>query len=109
MRFIFTSTPQPTRLFNRIFQILVGLAMFGIILTIAAFLFIYIAIFAAAVFGFLWWKTRKLRKNIRNASKKNAVYGDDTQGGYVIEGEIIRETSTVPTVLLDEVTELKDR
>ena len=83
--------------------------MFGIILTIAAFLFIYIAIFAAAVFGYLWWKTRKLRKSLRNASEANAAHVEGTQDGYVIEGEIIRENSTVPTVLLGEVTELKDR
>ena len=40
----------------------------------------------AALGGWLWWKTREARK---------AMTGRRPGGGYVIEGEAVRETETV--------------
>ena len=101
----YTGSPQsqPTSLPMKVVRLLVGLVVVSIIVILAVFLFVYIAIFAAVFLGYLWWKTRTLRKNLRNVSQGNAPQGSDSQGGYVIEGEVIRETRTVPTVLLGEV------
>lgn len=106
MRFIFTSSSQSSSLFQKVIRILVVLVVVGVVLTIAAVLFVYIAIFAAVVFGYWWWKTRNLRKSLRSASEGRMEQDSFTQGGNVIEGEIIRDSSAVPTVLLGEVTKI---
>jgi len=87
----------------KVVRFLAGLVVVSIVVVLAAFLFVYIVIFAAVLLGYLWWRTRTLRKNLRNVSQDSAPQGSDSQGGYVIEGEVIRETRTVPTVLLGEV------
>ena len=45
----------------------------------------------AALGGWLWWKTRAARK---------AMNGRRPAGGYVIEGEAVRQTDTVDTVVV---------
>lgn len=58
----------------------------GVVLLVAALAF-SLALFTAAVagglvlWGYLWWKTRKLRKHLR----------EHPPGGHVIEGELIRD------------------
>ena len=99
MRIILPLSSPHTSLLQKSIRILVGLVVIGLVLTIAAFLFVYIVIFAVAVLGYLWWKTRKLRKAIRNASRRSSVQDSDIQGGNVIEGEVIREANITPTVL----------
>ncbi len=47
----------------------------------------------AALGGWLWWKTREARK---------AMNGRRPSGGYVIEGEAVRETETVVVHRLPE-------
>ena len=99
MRIIFPLSSPHTSLFQKIIRLLVGLVVIGVALTIAAFLFVYIVVFAVAILGYLWWKTRKLRQAIRNASQRSSVQDSDAQGGNVIEGEVIRETRIISTVL----------
>jgi hypothetical protein len=97
MRFIFASSSQPATTLQKIIRILVGLVVVAVVLTIAAFLFVYITISAVAVLCYWWLKTR-------NTSEDRTTQAMDMQGGNVIEGEIISDSSTVPTVLLGEVT-----
>ena len=47
----------------------------------------------AALGGWLWWKTRQARK---------AMTGQRPAGGYVIEGEAVRETEAVVVRRLPE-------
>lgn len=75
----------------KVVKFLVGLIAVGIILTVAVFLFVYIVIFAALLLGYLWWRTRTLRKVLRNAAQSNAQQHNNYQGGYVIAGEVTRE------------------
>lgn len=63
----------------------------GVVLLVAALAF-SLALFTAAVagglvlWGYLWWKTRKLRKHLR----------EHPPGGHVIEGELIRDAEAGP-------------
>ena len=66
----------------------------GTIVLILGFVFslIFIAIFVALgvlAGGFFWWKTRKLRKAMR----------EQTPGGHVIEGEVVVVDEAPPGTL----------
>jgi threonine/homoserine/homoserine lactone efflux protein len=64
----------------------------GVVLLLAVFMF-SLLVFAIVVtggllvLGYLWWKTRDLRKQIREQM------GERPTGERVIEGEVIREDS----------------
>lgn len=87
----------------KVVKSLLGLVVLGVILTIAFFLFVYTLIIAALFLGYWWWKTRTLRKNLRNAAQNYAQQRQATEAGYVIEGEVIRNTGNMPATLLGEV------
>lgn len=106
-RILYTASSKPTRLPMKAIKFMVGLVVGSIIFILMAFLFVYIAIFVAAFLGYLWWKTRALRKNLCNAAQSNAPQGSDLQGGFVIEGEVIRETEAVPAVLMGEESNMQ--
>ena len=78
---------KPSSLPMKIIKILLTLIVVSLILVLAAVLFIYLAIGAAIVFGYFWWKTRSLRKQMRSAPPQQSP-----QDGLTIEGEVICET-----------------
>jgi predicted negative regulator of RcsB-dependent stress response len=82
--------PKPTSLPMKVVKVLLALFIVSLVLVLAAVLFIYIAIGTAFVFGYFWWKTREVRKQMRSAQSQQS--SPSTQDGLVIEGEVIRET-----------------
>ena len=70
----------------KVIKILLIFIVLSLILILAAVLFIYIAIGAAFMFGYFWWKTRNLRKQMRNIPPQQSP-----QDGLIIEGEVICE------------------
>jgi uncharacterized protein YneF (UPF0154 family) len=68
-------------------KILLTFLILSLILVLAVVLFIYIAIGAAFVFGYFWWRTRNLRKNMRSAPPQQSP-----EDGLIIEGEVIYGT-----------------
>lgn len=61
----------------------------GVLLLAAAFMlsllvFAVVAVVALGVFGYFWWKTRELRRQMR----------EHPPGGRVIEGEVIVDVTT---------------
>jgi ABC-type bacteriocin/lantibiotic exporter with double-glycine peptidase domain len=81
------SNRKPTSLPMKVVKILLALITVSLILVLAAVLFIYLAIGAVIVFGYIWWKTRHLRKQMRSASSQHSP-----QDGFIVEGEVIAET-----------------
>ncbi len=80
----------------------------GAMLLVLGFTFSLLILAAAAVigvlgFGYLWWKTRALRKHIRQQVDYRARHGtttppmdSDAPDGDIIEGEVIREERETP-------------
>ena len=66
----------------------------GLVVAIGvAFSLVFIAIAAVAgsvLVGYLWWRTRALRRSLREAQSTAPTASD---GGRIIEGEVIRESS----------------
>lgn len=52
-------------------------------------------------------KNSNAEKILRNAAQSNAQQHNDYQGGYVIEGEAIRETEAMQTVSLGKVNNVQ--
>ncbi len=70
----------------------------AVIATILAFMFSLaaLAVIAAAavvIGGWLWWKTRAVRKQMQDQMQQQAQ--QRPADGYVIEGEVIRESESV--------------
>jgi ABC-type bacteriocin/lantibiotic exporter with double-glycine peptidase domain len=72
----------------QIFKLIVALIVIGITVVLAATLFIYLLIGAVLVFGYFWWKTRALRREMKNRASPS-VKDENT-----IEGEVIRQSNS---------------
>ncbi|MDD3677418.1 MAG: hypothetical protein RBS10_11745 [Thauera propionica] len=73
----------PPSLLQKIVTVLVTIAVFGVALMFSVVLFAVVVTVGAVAWGYLWWKTRALRKQMREHPP--------TGRGMVIEGEVIRE------------------
>jgi uncharacterized membrane protein len=78
--------------------IVFGLMFGAIILTI-------IATVGVIAFGYLWWKTRLLRKHlrqhnqtVRSAANDADAFKDEVFKGEIIEGEVIRKVVSIEEI-----------
>jgi Flp pilus assembly protein TadB len=76
---------QPPSLVQKIVAALATVAVFAVALTFSVVLFAVVVTVGALAWGYLWWKTRALRRQMR------AQPPGGSRGGLVIEGEVIRE------------------
>ena len=69
--------------------------MFGVALMFSVVFFAVIVTVGAVAWGYLWWKTRALRKHMREQASmgQGQRQGEGRSGaqGLIIEGEVIRE------------------
>jgi len=74
--------------------LLAGAVVFSVVLLAVA------AVAGVLVGGYLWWKTRSLRRQLREqgGAHPGAVWqgGESPPGGAVIEGDFVREADTAP-------------
>jgi hypothetical protein len=87
-----TKLPGPLR---KIAAFIVTAALVGLVLMFSAVLFAIILIAGTTAWAYLWWKTRALRKQMRNFPPRGEMMGgvvreDEVIKGEVIEGEVIR-------------------
>lgn len=91
-------------LWQRIVGGVVLVGVFALALTVSIALFAVILTVGAIVWGYLWWKTRDLRRAIREqVDARMAEGGTRAPGeagpggarGVIIEGEVVREVEVV--------------
>lgn len=88
---------KPPSLMQKIVGAVVTVAIFGVALMFSVAFFAVILTVGAVVGGYFWWKTRAIRKQMREdiarmreaQARQNS--GDAKREGLVIEGEVIRE------------------
>jgi len=76
---------------GRILTVAAGAVLLVFALMFSLLLFAVVAAGAVLVWGYLWWKSRALRRQMR----------EQPAGGRVFEGEVIREpepTTTAPRI-----------
>lgn len=74
-------TAAPMSPLRKFFTALATIGVFGLALMFSVLLFAVVLTAGAVIWGYLWWKTRDLRKQMR----------DNPPGGLVLEGEVISE------------------
>lgn len=99
--------PAGPGLIGRVFGALFGIAALILALTASVFVFAFVLVIAVVVVGYLWWKTRAVRRQLRAMQEQFAARGMDRSGsathrstprdaapppgGRVIDGEAVRE------------------
>lgn len=78
------TTAEPPGLLGKMVAFVVTVALIIVALMFSVLLVALITTAGVAAWGYLWWKTRALRKELR----------EHPPGGLVIEGEVIREVQT---------------
>ena len=78
------TTAELTSLLRKVAAFIVTAALIGLVLMFSVLLFAVILTVGAMAWGYLWWKTRDLRKQMRQ----------NHPGCVVIEGEVIREVDS---------------
>ena len=79
------ATARPPSLLQKIVAFLATLVVFGVALMFSVLLFAVVATVGVVAWGYLWWRTRELRRRMRDRPPG---------GGVVIEGEVIREVDS---------------
>jgi signal transduction histidine kinase len=65
-------------------------AMFGLVLMFSAVLLVIILVVGTLAWGYLWWKTREIRKQMRAFQAAQMMRGKPVSADDVVEGEVIR-------------------
>ena len=96
-----TETPfnrQPPSLISKILAFVVGAGFLVLAFMFSLVALVVIVVVGLGVWGWLWWKTRAVRKQMREqmAEQMNnpAAAASATRDGFIIEGEVIREESS---------------
>jgi len=84
------ATANSPSLLRRVARLVVAIALIGLVLMFSALLFIVVLTAGTMVLGYLWWKTRDLRKQMRNHPLGDEVIRGEVIEGEIIEGEVIR-------------------
>ncbi len=78
-------------------------AVAAVVLVFSAVLLAFLVSAGVVMFAYLWWKVRRLRRQMRDqpegfsahgASPERGAFGAETFKGDVIEGEVIRVDGT---------------
>lgn len=79
------TSKHPTDILRKAAALVVTVILIGLALMFSMLVFTAILVVGAMAWGYLWWNTRALRKQMRNYPS-----GDDATGGEIIGSEIIR-------------------
>lgn len=92
-------------LLARVCATLVSLLLLGAALMFSAVFFVVLAVVGVCAWGYLWWKMRAIKKQMRTKMEEQAAFwqkatsqtGEAAEGGSegaIIEGEAIRVDET---------------
>ena len=88
--------PSPLR---SLVAVVAAAAAFGLALMFSVVVIAVILVAGTITWGYLWWRTRELRKQMRNYPppgmvREGQMAENDVARGEVIEGEVIRVVDT---------------
>ena len=85
---IYITTKSPN-LVSKVAKIVVSVALIGLALMFSALLLIIIVTVGVIAWGYLWWRTCDLRRQMRKHPPSDIVIEGEVIEGKVIEGEVI--------------------
>lgn len=90
MKYQFLASPNSSSPLRKLVALIMTVALVGLVLMFSAVLLVIITIVGAIAWAYLWWKTRELRKQMRDFSPREVVREEKVKDGDVFEGEVIR-------------------
>lgn len=81
------NSPSPLR---KLAGLVVTVAVVVLALMFSAVLLVVLAIIGTIAWAYLWWKTRELRKHMRDLSRQGMAREVQASNDKVFEGEVIR-------------------
>lgn len=87
------SPPKPVGPLQKIAAIAAAVLAFGLALTFSILFFAVVVAVGGLIWGYVWWKTRNLRKVMQEAQAqaRGPAPRRPAADGTVIEGEVLRE------------------
>jgi len=85
---------KPAGLLQKLGAIAAAAVIFGLALTFSVIFFAVMVAAGVLIWGYVWWKTRDLRKVMRatqTQARASAQRNPKPGQGIVIEGEVVRE------------------
>lgn len=89
-KFISHNSVRPTSLLRKLVVLIVSVVLLATVLMFSAVLLAVILVVGTIAFAYLWWKTRAVRKLMRELSQKGMTRDAKASNDGVFEGEAIR-------------------
>lgn len=90
MKYVLNPQGRSPGIVRKLAAVIATAAMVGLVLMFSAVLFAIIVILGAIAWAYLWWKTRELRKRMRDFPPREVQREEQVSDGNVFEGEVIR-------------------
>jgi hypothetical protein len=90
MKYELNSPTKSPGLLRKLAALVVTVALVGLVLMFSAVLLVIILTVGTIAGVYLWWKTRELRKHLRNFTPREVARETAVSGDEVFEGEVIR-------------------
>jgi hypothetical protein len=90
MKYVLNSPATTSGPLRKLAALVVTVAMAGLALMFSAVLFAIIIVTGAIVWAYLWWRTRELRKLMRDFPAREAMREERMNNGNVFEGVAVR-------------------
>ena len=94
MKYQFLASPNSSSPLRKLVALIMTVALVGLVLMFSAVLLVIITIVGAIAWAYLWWKTRELRKQMRDFVPREAEREYKESDVGVVEGEVIRVVDT---------------
>jgi len=86
--------PEPSSTLGKVVAFISTMVLFGLTLMFSVVLFAVVLTVGTIVWGYIWLRTRELRKQMRMHPPDEVVIQGEVIEGEVIEGEVVREDDT---------------
>ena len=83
---------------RKVVAVLTTAALVVLGLMFSVVIFTVIAVAGLTAWGYLWWKTRGLRRQLREQAMNGRVSEAEAYKGEIIEGVVIRKTVTIEEI-----------
>lgn len=90
IKYVSGSPIPPASPLRKLVGLVVTVAVLALALMFSAVLLVVIVILGTLGWVWLWWKTRELRKRLREAAQQGVRPGAKASNDEVFEGEVIR-------------------
>ena len=96
MKYIFLASPNSSSPLRKVVALVATVVLLGLVLMFSAVVLVIIAVLGTVAWAYLWWKTREVRKQMREFQAGATQRAEMASNDEVFEGEVIRVVETQP-------------